>query len=133
MTATTSRRPIMADRSTSFVSLLAALVVAVTGLIPVIWLLSSPAEESVVDEVAVVQTTATSSEETTVIVEPMPELAVSELDPAIVRVLQANGYAELRGTAVLEEELPGAVTRLLIDRSAVLTVVEEQPTPEEGG
>jgi hypothetical protein len=123
----------MADRSTSFVSLLAAVVVAVTGLIPVVWLLSSPAEESVVDEVAVVETTATPPAATTVVVAPIPELDVSELDPSIVRVLQANGYAERRGEAELDGELPDAVTRLLIDRGAVLTVVEEGPPAEEGG
>ena len=102
----------MADRSTSFVSLLAAVVVAVTGLIPVIWLLSSPAEESVV--------------------EPVPDLDVAGLDPAVVRVLQANGYAELIGQAGLEADLPDAVTRVLIERGAVLTVVEDQPTAGEG-
>ncbi len=123
----------MADRSTSFVSLLAAVVVAVTGLIPVIWLLSSPAETSVVDEVAVVETTATPPAETTVVVEPIPKLEVADLDPAIVRVLQANGYAELQGEAGLEAELPDAVTRVLIDHGAVLTVVEDDPTSEEGG
>lgn len=104
----------MANRSTSFVSLLAAVVVAVTGLIPVIWLLSSPAE-------------------TTVVIEPIPKLEVADLDPAIVRVLQANGYAELQGEAGLEAELPDAVTRVLIDHGAVLTVVEDDPTSEEGG
>ena len=123
----------MADRSTSSVSLLAAVVVAVTGLIPVIWLLSSPAETSVVDEVAVVDTTATPPAQTKVIVEPVPELDVAELDPAIVRVLQANGYAEQRGESGLQEDLPDAVTRVLIDHGAVLTVVEEDPAPEEGG
>ncbi len=123
----------MADRSTSFVSLLAAVVVAVTGLIPVIWLLSSPVETSVVDEVAVVETTATPPAETTVVVEPIPKLEVAALNPAIVRVLQANGYAELQGEAGLEAELPDAVTRVLIDHGAVLTVVEDDPTSEEGG
>ena len=121
----------MAKESTSFVSLLAALVVAVTGLIPVIWLLSSPAEESVVEEVVVSQSTTTSPEVTTVVVEPIPELEVDELDPSIVRILQANGYAELAGQPSLDEQLPDAVTRLLIDRGAVLTVVEEAPADEE--
>ena len=88
----------MAERSNSFVSLLAAVVVAVTGLIPVIWLLTSPAETSVVDgEVAVVSTTTASPEVNTVVVEPIPVLDVDELDPSVVRVLQANGYAELAG------------------------------------
>jgi hypothetical protein len=123
----------MADRSTSFVSLLAAVVVAVTGLIPVIWLLTSPAETSVVDEVAVVDSTAAPAAETTVIVEPIPELDVDELDPSIVRVLQANGYAEQLVESGLEDELPDAVTRVLIENGAVLTVVEEGPAPEEGG
>jgi hypothetical protein len=118
----------MAERSTSFVSLLAAVVVAVAGLIPVIWLLTSPAEDTVIpEEVAVVDTTATSPEVTTVVVEPIPELTVDELDPAIVRVLQANGYAEQLGQSGLEDELPDAVTRLLIERGAVLTVVEGEP------
>lgn len=113
--------------------MLAAVVVAVTGLIPVVWLLSSPAEQSVVEsEVVVEQSTTTSPEVTTVIVEPIPELNVDELDPAIVRVLQANGYAELAGEPDLENVLPDAVTRVLIDNGAVLTVVEEAPTAEEG-
>ncbi len=77
--------------------------------------------------VAVAETTATSPEVTTVVVEPIPELTVDELDPAIVRVLQANGYAEQLGQAGLEGELPDAVTRLLIERGAVLTVVEGDP------
>jgi hypothetical protein len=103
-------------------------VVAVAGLIPVIWLLTSPAEDSVAPEgVAVAETTATSPEVTTVVVEPIPELTVDELDPAIVRVLQANGYAEQLGQAGLEGVLPDAVTRLLIERGAVLTVVEGDP------
>jgi len=123
----------MADRSTSFVSLLAAAVVAIAGLLPVIWMLSSPAETSVVDGVAVVETTATPVAETVVVVEPIPDLNVDELDPSIVRVLQANGYAELMGEPGLEDQLPDAVTRVLIDNGAVLTVVEEGPVPTEGG
>jgi hypothetical protein len=67
-----------------------------------------------------------------VVVEPIPELDVQDLDPAVVRVLQANGYAELVGEPGLEEDLPDAVTRLLIERGAVLTVVEEDPAAEEG-
>lgn len=122
----------MAKESTSLVSLLAALVVAVAGLVPVIWLLSSPAEESVVEEVVVSEITTTSAAITTVVVEPIPELVVDELDPSIVRVLQANGYAELAAEPTLDEELPDAVTRLLIERGAVLTVVEEDPAAEEG-
>jgi hypothetical protein len=123
----------MAERTT-FVSLLAALVVALTGLIPVVWLLTSPAEDTVTEgEVAVVQSTTTSPDVSTVVVEPIPELDVDELEPAVVRVLQANGYAELVGEVGLENELPDAVTRLLIERNAVLTVVEEDPAAEEGG
>lgn len=123
----------MSER-TSLISLFAALVVAIAGLIPVIWLLASPAEDAVVDEgeVAVVETTATVPEVTTVVVEPIRELDVDELDPAVVRVLQANGYAEHTGEAGLQEELPDAVTRLLIERGAVLTVVEDDPTATEG-
>ncbi|MEA2001193.1 MAG: hypothetical protein U9N84_04825 [Actinomycetota bacterium] len=122
----------MAERSTSFVSLLAAVVVAVAGLIPVIWLLTSPAEDSVISEgVAVVDSTATPTEVTTVVVEPIPQLDVDELDPAIVRVLQANGYAEQLGQTGLDGELPDAVTRLLIERGAVLTVVEGDPGSQE--
>ncbi len=120
----------MAKESTSLVSLLAAVVVAVAGLVPVIWMLTSPAEESVVEEVVVSESTTTFADVTTVVIEPVPELDVDELDPAIVRVLQANGYAELAGQPALDEELPDAVTRLLIERGAVLTVVEEDP--EEG-
>lgn len=122
----------MAERSTSFVSLLAAVVVAVAGLIPVIWLLTSPAEESVVEGgVAVEQSTTTPPEVTTVVVDPIPELEVDELDPAIVRVLQANGYAEFAGEPDLSAELPDAINRVLIDNGAVLTVVEEAPAAEE--
>ena len=47
--------------------------------------------------VAVEQSTTTPPEVTTVVVEPIPQLEVDELDPSIVRVLQANGYAELAG------------------------------------
>ncbi|MCP4304987.1 MAG: hypothetical protein GY926_09330 [bacterium] len=122
----------MAKESTSFVSLLAAAVVAVTGLVPVLWLLTSPAEESVVEEVVVSDATTTSSEFTTVVVEPVPELEVDELDPSIVRILQANGYAELTGQPTLDEQLPDAVTRVLIEQGAVLTVVEQDPAGEEG-
>ncbi len=121
----------MAEARSNAVSLLAALVVAVTGLIPVVWLLTSPAEQSVV-EGEVVATTTTSPEVTTVVVEPIPELEVDELDPSIVRVLQANGYAELAREPDLDNELPDAVTRVLIENGAVLTVVEEDPLPEEG-
>ena len=123
----------MARESSSAVSLLAAVVVAVIGLIPVIWLLTAPEEQSVgAGEVAVEQSTTTSPEVIEVIVEPIPELNVDELDPAIVRVLQANGYAELASEPDLETELPDAVTRVLIENGAVLTVVEEDPTAEGG-
>lgn len=122
----------MARESSNIVSLVAAAVVAVTGLIPVIWLMTSPAEESVVEgDVAVVDSTTTSPE-VTVVVEPIPQLDVDGLDPAVVRVLQANGYAELTGQSTLDGQLPDAVTRLLIERDVVLTVVEEAPNPEEG-
>jgi hypothetical protein len=123
----------VSKESSSGVSLLAAVVVAITGLIPVVWLLTSPAEQSVVEGEAVVeQSTTTSPEVTTVIVEPAPELKVDELDPSVVRVLQANGYAELAGEPALESQLPDAVTRVLIENGAVLTVVEEDPTAKEG-
>jgi hypothetical protein len=120
----------VAERSSSFASLLAALVVAVTGLIPVIWLLSSPAQQSVVEGEAVVSTTTTSPEVATVVVDPIPQLEVDELDPSVVRVLQANGYAEMAGEPELGADLPDAVTRVLIENDAVLTVVED--APEEG-
>jgi flagellar basal body-associated protein FliL len=123
----------VAERSSSLVSLLAALVVAVTGLIPVIWLLTSPSEEPVVEgEVAVEQSTTTSPEVTTVVVEPIPELEVDELDPSVVRVLHANGYAEIAGEPDLETELTEAISRVLIEREAVLTVVEADPVTEGG-
>ncbi len=121
----------MAERSSSFASLLAASVVAITGLIPVAWILTSPAEQSVVDEDAVVVDT-TPAPLATVVVEPVPQLEVDGLDPAVVRVLQANGYAELVGQQDLDAELPPAVIRLLLERNAVLTVVEETPAREEG-
>ena len=125
----------MADRSNSFVSLLAAVVVAVTGLIPVVWLLTSPEPTSVVEEGVVVESsTTTAPEVTTVIAEPIPTLEVDELNPAVVRVLQANGYAELTAESELTT-LPEAVTRVLIENEAVLTVVEDTTVdaPGEGG
>ncbi|MDJ0952506.1 MAG: hypothetical protein QNJ81_02385 [Acidimicrobiia bacterium] len=121
----------MADRSSSFTSLLAAALVALTGLIPVVWLLTSPAERSVVEEDAVV-VTATTAPPFTVVVEPAPQLEVEGLDPAVVRVLQANGYAQLAGRQELVAELPPAVIGVLIEHNAVLTVVEEAPPQEEG-
>ena len=121
----------MAEKSSSLVSLLAALVVAVTGLVPVIWLLTSPAEQSVVEGEVAVESTTTTSPEVIVVVEPVPELEVDELDPAVTRVLQANGYASLAGEPDLENQLPSAVTRVLIDNGAVLTVVEDGPAEEE--
>ncbi|MCP3995937.1 MAG: hypothetical protein GY722_12870 [bacterium] len=122
----------MAEKSSSLVSLLAALVVAVTGLIPVIWLLTSPAEQSVVEGEVAVESTTTISPEVAVVVDPVPELDVDELDPAVTRVLQANGYASFAGEPDLEGQLPDAVTRVLIDSGAVLTVVEDGPGIEEG-
>lgn len=120
----------MVKESSSIASLAAAIVVGITGLVPIIWLMTSPVEESVVEgEAVVVESTATLPE-TTVTVEAVPDLEVDELDPAVVRVLQANGYAELTARTSLEEELPDAVTRLLIERGVVLTVVEEEPNPE---
>ena len=122
----------MAARSSSFVSLLAAGVVAVTGLVPVIWLLTSPAEVSEVEErVAVEQSTTTPPEVTTAVVDPIPELEVDELHPSIVQVLQANGYADLAGEPDLGAELPDAITRVLIEHGAVLTVVEDIPAAGE--
>lgn len=124
----------MAKESNSAVSLLAAGVIAVTGLIPVAWILTTPEPESVVVEQTVVveDTTTTVAGVTTVVVDPVPELDVDELDSSIVRVLQANGYAELAPETDVAAELPPAVTRLLIERGAVLTVVEEDPTAGEG-
>lgn len=123
----------MAKESNSAVSLLAAGVIAVTGLIPVAWILTTPEPESVVEQAVVVEeTTTTVAEVTTVVVDPVPELDVDELDPSIVRVLQANGYAELTPEAEVVADLPPAVTRVLIDRGAVLTVVEEDPAGGEG-
>jgi len=124
----------MAEKSKSFASLLAALVVAVTGLIPVAWLLTAPQAESVVEgEVAVELSTTTSTPPvTTVVVATVPELDVQELDPSILKVLQANGYAELATESQVAADLPPSVTRVLIDNGAVLTVVEEDPNPGEG-
>ena len=81
-------------------------------------------------EVAVVSTTTAFPEVTTVVVEPVAELDVDDLDPSVVRVLQANGYAELVAQPDIEGELPDAVMRLLIERNAVLTVVEPGPGEE---
>ena len=120
----------MAKESSSIVSLVAAAVVGVTGLIPVIWLMTSPAEDSVVEREAAVVESTTTLPAVAVVAETMPELEVEELDPAIVRVLQANGYAELTARDSLEEQLPEAVTRLLIERGVVLTVVDDPPTSE---
>ena len=119
-----------AKESSSLVSLAAAAVVAVTGLIPAIWLMSSPIEEPGGEGVAVVEPTTTIPE--TTVVEPIATLKIDELDPAVVRVLQANGYAQHTGQASLDEELPAAVTQVLVDRGVVLTVVEESPVAEEG-
>jgi hypothetical protein len=119
----------MSERSTGMASLLAAAIVTIAGLVPVIWLLSSPSETSVVPEdVAVVTTTTATVPATTVYVEPVPPLDVAGLDPAVARVLQANGYAEKLGEAGLQDQLPDAVVRVLIDHDAVLTVVEDGPT-----
>jgi hypothetical protein len=124
----------MAEKSTNHVSLLAALVIGITGLIPVAWLLTTPsAEPAVAAEEVVVETSITTSPpETTVAVSDVPELNVDELDASIVRVLQANGYAELAPEADVSADISPAITRVLIDRGAVLTVVEEDPTSGEG-
>jgi hypothetical protein len=116
----------MADRPSGFVSLLAALVIAVTGLIPVVWLLTTPSAAPA--DTAVATTTTTSSEvPSTTLASTVPELQVDELDPSVVRVLQANGYAELAPESDVATDLPPAVTRVLIDHGAVLTVVEGDP------
>ncbi len=119
----------MADKPSSFVSLLAALVIAVTGLIPVVWLLTTPsAEPAGAGEVVVEETTTTPPPPTTMVVATVPELRVDELNRSIVRVLQANGYAQLTTESDIATDLPQAVTRVLIDHGAVLTVVEGDPT-----
>lgn len=119
----------MSERSTGMASLLAAAIVTIAGLVPVIWLLSSPSDTSIVPEdVAVVTTTTATVPPTTIYVEPVPQLDVAGLDPSVVRVLQANGYAEKLGETGLEGQLPDAVLRVLIDHDAVLTVVEDGPT-----
>lgn len=121
----------MARESSSLASLVAAIMVTVAGLIPVIWLLS--AEDPIPEgEVVVVETTTTTSPVATVVVEPVPVLEVDELNPAVVRVLQANGYAQMTDREFLDDELPDSVTRVLVDRGAVLTVVEEAPSNGEG-
>ena len=122
-----------AKQSNGLVSLLAAVVVGVTGLIPVIWLLTTPEADSVVAEETVVeQATTTAPVATTLIYEAVPTLDVDELDPAITRVLQANGYADVALESDVEAQLSPAVTRVLIDHNAVLAVVEDGAPGGEG-
>ncbi len=119
----------MSADNKSLTSLFAAALVMITGLIPAVWLLSGATEADVVQEYAepLVETAVAET-----IVETPPELAVDGLSPEIVRVLQANGYAGLMNEGDFDEELPPAVTRVLIDHDAVLTVVEEDTAGEEG-
>ncbi len=66
------------------------------------------------------------------VVATVPNLDVTELNASVVRVLQANGYAELTPESAVAAELPPAVTRVLIDHGAVLTVVEGDPNAAGG-
>ncbi len=118
--------------------MLAALVVAVMGVIPMAWLLTTPQQDPASQAATAATTAATttsttlSTPSTTMVVATVPELDVTELDASVVRVLQANGYAELTPESDVATELPPAVTRVLIDRGAVLTVVEGDPNAAGG-
>lgn len=122
----------MSGDKKSLTSVFAAALVMIAGLLPAVWLLGADRNQDI-DEYAepLIETTVEQTISETVVDVP-PELDVDGLSPAIVRVLQANGYAGLMSDGDFDEELPPAVTRVLIDHDVVLTVVEEDTSVEEG-
>lgn len=92
---------------------LAGLIVALIGLVPVVWLAmqaTEPAESNPPAQVA------------PVVVEVDPPVP-ADLDPAVSRVLYSSGNATAMGEADLSE-LPAEVVRVLVYYDVALAVPE---------
>ncbi len=116
----------MREARSGFTSVAAGILVALTGLLPMMWLIADrqPEPPTLDPTVAVA---APASPATTRVVEVTatePPLAVADLPPEIVRVLQANGYATRLTPDDPAAALPPRVLRVLIDHGVVLTVAD---------
>lgn len=102
-----------------------ALIVAGLGAFPVMSLLA--AEPDAAKDGSFEQVTAGTPSATIVeaIVEAPPETTpVGDLTGSVSKVLELRGSAQDVGVDELDNTLPDAVARLLIDRDAVLVVAE---------
>ncbi len=129
----TDRRPTASkDTATGAASIVAAIVVTLAAIVPMLLLLPD-AEDPIPAPVAepTSSTTTTVPEPVEVVVPPTP-IEVEGLPESVTRVLQASGYASELGPDG-EQVLPDAVLQVLIDNDVVLTVVEDAEPTEQGG
>ena len=106
-----------------------ALIVAGLGAFPVMSLLA--AEPDTAKDGSFEQVTAeapTTAIVESVVVAPPQTAPVEDLTGSVSKVLELRGSAQNLGVDELDNTLPDAVARLLIDRDAVL-VVAEPATP----
>ena len=103
---------------------LAGLLVGLLGAIPIANMLSDAtddASDSTVPPSAVAETAAAAEES----LQQDETLHVDGLSDTVTKVLQIKGLAQAAGVEDLGSLLPDAVTRLLVERQAVLTVPRE--------
>jgi hypothetical protein len=102
-----------------------ALIVAGLGAFPVMSLLAAEpdtAKDGSLEQVTAEAPTTTIVE--AVVVAPPETTPVGDLTGSVSKVLELRGSAQDLGVDELDNTLPDAVARLLIDRDAVLVVAE---------
>ncbi len=131
----TDRRPSAPkDTATGAASIVAAIVVTLAAIVPMLLLLpdaEDPLPAPVAEATSSTTTTTTLPEPVEVVVPPTP-IEVEGLPESITRVLQASGYASEIGPDG-EQVLPDAVLQVLIENDVVLTVVEDAEPADQGG
>jgi hypothetical protein len=103
-------------------SLLAPLVVAVIGLIPLGVLASTPTRDASLPVVAFTQQSLPERPQETVVVTTPPP-TIDGVSAEVARVLAAQGFAARE----VVPELPASVVAVLRDRNVVLTVAVPEP------
>jgi hypothetical protein len=112
-------------RRLEILSLAMALTVAVTGALPLLWLVTRS------DTVSQPSDQAPSEEPSVTVRQPVVDAA--GLSPSIVRVLESSGFATATGRTQLEGRLAPAVLDVLIADGVVLTVPDGADPGRDGG
>lgn len=107
--------------STNSTSIASGVLVALLGIIPLLWLVSSgdTSEESSAPPSTVPAAPVAAESSETIVTTPPP--AIEGLPESITRVLVTNGYASQEAV----DELPGSVARTLARADIALTIAEE--------